>query len=442
MNYKIKMNVIICLLIFLGSSATVIAQFQNEFYAVRPYQQNFLRYNFYSDNFDSATLHMVVGEFSIKANGNIYRVPLKWYDYSQSFDGDTTQGLDNILSALGVSSIFALPSNDDTVQFFRRMTISAVPTGTGHFFDSASLTSTNSYDAYWNVGTNKVLDNVEFVIELVRKTDNVTLSIIDSVGILANPASSWPHRYGNEVEQPFHSVPVNGLTSGDSAFFRVKVKRTGSTPYGLAMQQNSVFCNYSASVCDSSGHRKFVSEAESDTLNKHYWQEICFYYDSTISATGKLPKYLIPELPQGYESEYRNRYFDSIGIYNGNIQYSPKYELLAKSSIPNEILSTNTNTYKNIAGEVKIRKVTPVPSNGGLIKFEVDNTMQSLSGVKTNVLDVNGVSSPCGGWQGNLIKGKTIIELQTSTLASGTYILQLEDAEKTTLCTMRFIISK
>lgn len=397
----------------------------------------YFRYNFYSNELDSCIVRCMIGEFNAVSASAIIRLPLNFIAEDVFINGDTNQGVNQNLADTSTTSPFIIPASAMTLSYFKYMNVNSKPIGSGNFRNH--IESANSYDEYWNIGTGKNSERVEFVIELIDARTKNRICIIDSFGVLPNPASPVIQRYGANADQFYTSISLSGLPVGDTVKVRIIPKRWGPTPFGLALGQDYLSGNHSATVANVNGKIETITTQYADTLKLMYWYAIRDYYDSIITATGKLPQHLL-DPPLGYEQQYFSRYYDSVGVTNyGNI-YQTKYQLLAKLAVG----GTDENTNSDISPtSLVITSVIPLPSSGGLITVIVNNTGESPITIQPAIYDLSGNKIECNSWHNStLTKGFNTLTFNVKDVASGTYNIILFGGGNEVYTKARFIIQR
>jgi len=417
------------------SSITVYSQFKTGIFPVHDYEQKFLRYNTYYNEFDSAGVIAKIGEFTVNSGGNTLLIPLQFSEETRSVTGSSNQGIDSILMNAGFSKSFILPSSSCSISFFRWYRVVAIPPNSGKFKDT--IYTNNSYDQYWNVGVGKVIDTSIFVVRLVRSSNNSIIATIDSVGVVANLTTTYLQRFGTNPDSLYNMVSLTGLPTNDSVRFQIVPIRHGSTPYGMAFHQEGMWVNHSALVANSNGEWKLRESASVDTLNTQYYNKICTYYDSCISANGKLPLPLVYYVPKGYNQLYYTRYFDSTGVNNGITYYSPKHPV-AYFGKKGNVLNDERETRVGMKSIV-IKKIYPLSgSPDSDIKLDIDNQLRSFSGY-IDIIDINGTVVLKHIWHGELSQGINTISFQSNSLTNGMYIARLHHINSNVLSSMKFV---
>lgn len=430
-------NRLIVSTIALFATMQLYAQYQPPIFAVRTNDQLYLRYNRYMNELDSCIFRCMIGEFSVTSASSVKRLSLNFLNSDNVYNGDTNQGVNQNLADLSFTDQFIIPTANITISYFKYMHVVSKPLGTGNFKNAVS--SNNSYDEYWNVGTGKNTERVEFVIELIHTRTGNRICVIDSFGVLPNPYSPIILRYGANADQLYTSISVSGLTAGDTANIRIIPKRWGATPFGLGFGQSRLFYNNSASMANVNGKIDWISDQNWDTLLYQNWITIRDNFDSTIAATGKLPKDLV-DPPMNYEQQYITRYYDSIGLNNQTIVYKPKYQLLAKlAPEPN----TKRSTQPDESITLYVTSLSPMPSSAGVITAIVNNTHDVPVLVQPAIYDASGNKIECNSWYSRTLgKGYNTMSFDVKDVASGFYYLVLHGATNEVYARTRFMIQR
>ncbi len=300
-------NVMICsvlaLSLWLFSAVEAEAQLSSAFFAVRPEQMRYLRYDRIVNEFDSAVVSITVGEFKVSSETNTLLLPLFVVPTDSVVNGIGSVVRDNSIAARMRTEPFAIPTSTFNVTFFRELL------GTNNLCALPGNSGSTGIDKHWTLGSNKVAERTEFIIEMVRQSDGAVICTVDSVGVLPNPTTSIIQRYGTFPDHMNHSRTLSGVSYSDSAYFRIVPARDTLTPFGFRASQMSMYVNLSAIREYSDSALTKLNSVDSDSLQHLYYLDLKQYYDSTIAATGSLPYRAPNVLPVGYESQFLNSYY-------------------------------------------------------------------------------------------------------------------------------------
>ena len=214
-------------------------------------------------------------------------------------------------------------------------------------------------------GRGRIQDNSEWVLQLIRASNNQVLSIIDSVGILQNPTTDSAKYYGT---LPGHINNVRLLSdnyAGIPVYLRISPRRTGLTPYGMVLKY--IQSNISKSTYFEYSDSNLYFEYNCDSLENHqldsiYFNKLITYCDSVLLANGTLSiDYLFRVFitDKSKMSYFMNRYFVHDSDNYGHKWYS---ELIPSAPKPNDVKQYfNGLQFDNDYGLVKITKISPTP---------------------------------------------------------------------------------
>ena len=136
----------------------------------------YLHYLDYYNFFDSSQVTCQIGEFSVIKNGNITRVIFKNLDSIDEgyfIQGDSNQGVDNKLTDYSRTKDFSYDSGS-VLKIFRKLG-AYVPCGYNLPSDSVIAGMSWQQKAFL-VGINRIQDDTEWIIELIRTSDNALLA--------------------------------------------------------------------------------------------------------------------------------------------------------------------------------------------------------------------------------------------------------------------------
>lgn len=189
-------KIFLILLLMIASFYRLSAEYcdtSNIIFGISKEDAIYLRYIYIQNSFDSALVEYTFGEFRIFNDSGEIRVPIAFTMNSEinSIRGDSALGEDTVLRKHLITNSFIVPTVPK-VKFFRH--ISALKTGNISFppdpnhngWDGQAVTW---QDYLWVVGQGRIQDRSEFVVELVRKSDDIVVYKIDSVGVAPNPNS-------------------------------------------------------------------------------------------------------------------------------------------------------------------------------------------------------------------------------------------------------------
>ncbi len=202
--------------------------------------------------FDSCAVEYEFGEVAVLDSSSaalVYiRIPYREVGYggSQTYpkQGIRTIGIDTLLEKECTTFPFTVPAHGK-VRFYRNL--SAVlycdtTIQTPHRGEPYPLTRPiNTVDRRWILYPGWNPDQSEFVIQLVSESDGRILWVLDSIGVLPNPDSAKPVRYGIEPDRRVCERTFPPSVWGARAYLRISPRRYGPTPYGMVMTKRMAF---------------------------------------------------------------------------------------------------------------------------------------------------------------------------------------------------------
>ena len=425
------------------------AQISSMIFPITPENQNYLRYLFFRNQFDSAEINCFIGEYRLTNSGTTTRINLnKTSQCNTVIQGDSAQGENSNLLPYSRSENFTMPSSGvASLTFYRNMTLYRIPcdglgggAGGGNTGGNGDGNGSN-----WIIGQGRIQDKTEFVTKLIRTSDNVVLAVIDSVGANTNPSSDTVFVYGTSPVKTKHTRLLPTGYPGISVYLQVSPRRYGPTPFGIDMKHECpAMWNYS-SVIDSMGHGSRDTTLESSILVAE--KALLFnYYDSIVTTTGHLPAdsiinnmILIPALADSFHL----RYFDAHTLPNSSVYYTEKDWGLSKHSdlynTPNKkngIICVN-NICK--IKDAEIQTILPNPSSGS--SEIIINAYKDIANVSLYIYTMRG--QRIGQvWSGSLSKGDNKISVNVSDYANGTYGIYCNNQNGETVDFDKIIIAK
>ena len=297
----------------------------------------------------------------------------------------------------------------------------------------------NWCDDYWVVGQGRILDQTEFVTQLVKASNGVVIGALDSVGVDQNPNSILAQRYGTEPDVMNIERNIPQGYGGEEVFIRVSPRRYGPTPYGMtlaiipSMHSWAGITEYTPdmreTVCDSS----FIN-----SIDSCFFARVLTYADS-LEAMGMggcqlSGIYLTDEQVSIFNDRYYDGYF--INEVGDKVYYAWADTSQAKRSVDNDM-----HTFSKLNPQrIKIVSISPMPVPGYFAEatirsyYDYNNcTMQiySLDGTKLEDL-----------WKGNIEKGENRIKLDLKNIEQGTYMVVMKDKNYTMLANTKFVITR
>lgn len=441
-----RITIVACLLTAV-ISVDMYAQLSNTFFGVRPENHRFLRYNYIENEFDSSVVLLICGEFTVTHSSTTQRVNLEYLPSSVIKTGSSTAGIDTQLAAFARTESFIAPASSMDISFYREMSVSALPCDSWVGSGSSGGGGGSPYDRYWGIGTGKVPEQTEFVLQLVRTSDDVVLAVIDSVGVTANSTTAVVPYYGTNPNDlsPTKTISISPSDVGKNVYIRISPRRYGSTPLGMRMRQISSWFNWSAAFQrNTSGGFFLIPSSQKDSSNQLYFDEVIAYCDSVKTATGQLPENIggIVLLTSEQDSIFRDKYFIKKTAPNSAIYYEEKGVISSQGplypkrsySMPQE--TGGIATYEG--SMVRLLSASPQPAHDETFRIQVECKTTSIP-VSIHLLPyVSGTTRIV--WEGVLSEGRQDIVVHREGLAAGVYYLSLHNAVGEPLSTMKILL--
>lgn len=405
-------------------SAFALCDTTNLTFNIKPYNSIYLRYFDFENAFDSAVVTYTIGEFVINNSSTSNRININ-ESLSTSFNiyGDTLLGEDSTLKQYCITSDFLIPPNSQ-VKFFRKLQ-SYIPCNIENNDNPGEdLGGTGDWrDKWWRVGLNRILDKTEWVVQLVRKSDNYVICNLDSVGVAPNPYSRLAQRYGTgpDTMNIIRNIP-NGYEN-TIAYIRISPRRWGPTPYGISMRVIDNWVAFSNIFEYDSLDIIKCSVENMESIHNHYFNEVIEYCDSlknTQGYVGLLPYYIIL-FDNNQLKFYYDRYFDTLITSIGDtILYE---ELLSPPSFPTNINWLEKINEKLILDREKIKIVMrPSLTSRKVFDLFIDSYIEENIKLKIDIYNISG--EKIKNLSNNFIsKGLNFATLDLSSFTSGYYII-------------------
>ncbi len=400
--------------------------FEDAIFNITPGDRDYLRYFYFMNRFESATVEYWAGEFRICSHGDEERILVKKMipdERNTLIKGDSIQGEDQKLIKYTRTDDFIIPDGGE-IRFFRM--IAALSHCSGSFPEVPEEGYPGRIDYFWHVGKGNILDKTEFVIKLKDSKTGSDLISIDSVGIDTVSTNHLAARYGTNPDMVNHTFKIPENYWGDSVYIQVSPRRWGSTPFGMPFRVFWMWISQSSIAgFDTAGiYNKMTicDSAEFELLRNIYFAELIDYCDNNRTSSGFLPDAVhFKILNENQDSIFQERYYelqmktDSTRIYkeirDTSGQKKPPYkpQLLSLRNIP--------------ANSAKIQDVRPLPAESAS-EITIFNT-QPGKNYAISVMDIEG-NIIKDLWRGILINGEKI-EADLSGINSGFYLLLLRD---------------
>jgi hypothetical protein len=270
-------------------------------FAYRDTDAAYLRYLASVNSFDDASVMYTVGELELVGPSGIRRVVFddSALAASEGVTDPNTQGIQSLLLPFARSRTFTLASNETTIRFFRSLSMTNVDT---------LLRRTASW---------RSSDRTEYVLRLVRASDDSVLAIVDSVGFDSTlTMSDTVSAYGPNVSVWCRAHSVDAVHRGVPVYLQLVPKRWGPTPHALTLV--SVQRPFSESVYYDCG-MSAPDSARWSALRARLLERFMQYAAAMWSSECKVPVPPAITLPPGFMETYADLYYDVVVHENNNI---------------------------------------------------------------------------------------------------------------------------
>ncbi len=400
----------------------------------------YLRYLYFLNEFDSATVSFYFGEVTVRSNSTILQVPLtdSLSNY-KTFRGDSLQGENANLLSLARTAAFTMPPGSVTADYFAELRALA-PCGSSSktawkgiesgFAEQSQNRWNITYNPIWDIGVGAIQDHTEFSIQLVRVSDNSIIKELGRFGIEPNPNGSYALYYPEDANAQMHHVTIGSEYAGQNVYVRVSPRRWGPTPYGVRMSAMPMDMNKSF----RSGNFKNsllaaqldFTHSERDSLQKWYYDDLFVYFDSIVVETGYLPpfytRYNFPSKEfYDYLDRYHERYFVVDTIIQGDTLWRQKNQLTSSAKINKQIQNTLSKAhyrfyFKMLSKHPVTEQNIDVVANMPFESKNADIWQVNLQGDYERLL-----------WRGTLQRGENLIHLEMGATPSGERMLCFAD---------------
>lgn len=407
------------------------------YFSFRTENKGYLHYYYFTNIFDSSAVTFTFGEVAFTHGSTTSRIfPTTLLALEQQIQASDIQGENIDLRTVARTEDFTL-SSGGTLSWFSRLTSFRSPCHDGYTDGGSPDKPTQAW---------ALLDQTEFVTELMRVSDNTRIAVLDSVGVMP-PASSGPPvdtRYGTVPQNVNKSYTIPASLDNVQAYIRISPRRYGPTPLGMKLQKITNWINLSA-YYDSTGVG-FISAAAYDSLGKAYYQNFFDYTDSIKSTTGWLPDISNVGLNDSLATIFHARYFTPhVDSATGKTYWSEK-NILPKTGkiIMEDVLGEDKDAARSVrlsrmvvTGYPEFLSISPNPGKAGQIAVKVRS--YAAQTVAMRLISMDG--KPLGTlWTGTLTKGIDDYTLDTSNLASGAYFLSLESHDGSRFHNIKLVV--
>lgn len=400
------------IVIFFLCSVPVLPQSEHIFFNYRTEERPFLYYYSLWNQFDSSVVMYEFGEVHF-INGTIRQnAVLSTLVPQRNLQGTNAQGISTDLEAMARTENFTIPGEGD-IRWFGQLQSFQVPCN-----GLAKRDEPNKPRPNWGI-----VDQTEFVIQLVEAGSNMVLATLDSVGV--RPTGAVPPvvdtRYGTNVERVKHSAVIPASYTGKQVYVRISPRRYGPTPYGLSITRYKSWFNLTAEW-DSTGTVQIPLSA-TDSLRDVWFTGLIAYCDSVKAETGWLPDlHGISFAKKSGLAFYHDRYFNVQVDAHGDSSWVEKHtQPLGKRSRNTQITGAVDR-----APIASIASIAPNPIAGEnaelllLVGFDMGYRLELIStdGQRLGTI-----------WSGSLNIGRAKLTVPIpKNLPNGSYVLLLEQA--------------
>lgn len=400
--------------------------------------ERYLEYLCYENRFDSARVGYTFGEVRLIHNGKEQRILLTSFDNEfRKHEGDTSQGVDKVLQALGRTETFQI-SNGDNVRFYRELSAYAPCGHTGERGSGGGQTG-GWTDGHWVCGVNRIMDQTEFVLQIVRASDDAVLGALDSVLVMPNPTTRWAPRYGTDPDALNHtrSVNISTVEQETAVYLRISPRRFGSTPLGMLMNKIDSWVSLSTLYERSPTGISRCKAVDFDSLKSMLVQKIIAFADSSMLISGRLP-YNGRQVTLGAAGRalYNQRYLVIDTVIEGRTLYHVKDSATFAAQYWNNSWYSKSGT-SNPYNSIVIVSITPNPVGGASVGIRLK--APSGTSLQLELYDIAGRKLR-QLWFGNNIDGT--IELDTEHIYNGTYMLVLSTTDGTRLDAKQLVVQR
>jgi hypothetical protein len=429
MNFKKKiyLSKFLYLICFLSITFTFNAQAQlsNVTFAFTKEQREYTRYVHYSNKFDLSFVTYTFGEVKVidKNGSRRIKVPANLGNVLSRQSQDTI-GESTDLLQYGRTNTFSYSADSvvPVISFYRQMLNSV-----GCNDEPPSGGDGNPWDFM------DIIDQTEFVIQLVKSSDNSVVAVLDSVGSTPTNSMNNDTRYGTGFNTAVVTRALPTTYANTDVYLQISPRRFGPTPYGIAVSRLDQKYNLSA-MFDADGNA-LIPDSLMPQLQVNEFNAIIAYCDSVKNTTGWLPPSSERAFSFGSDSLYKlfaNRY--------GKL--SPGGKGFTESEWPIANARSGANSLGKVL-ELNNKILTINSSNpiiGDIISVIISaNAEHSASSLFVTDLEGRNIGMI---WAGKISKGKNNLTLDISNNPNGTYLLGLVDEKGRTVSSQKIIIQR
>lgn len=264
--------------------------------SAKPSDYRFLWYGQFVNEFDSARVRYIVGEFRLwDTLGTGMRLPIRLSDNEWQTDAtilSTPIQYQGMGAARGVDSSLldvirtqtAIAKQGGTITFCTLASVEQTTNCTEGTFtpaDTTAFTPHNYRDAQLALqNANAILDTTAFVVQLVNVTD-MTIYTLDSICIMPNAGRMMPNTGTTDAATVNKSAPIPPSCWGDSVYLRIAAYRWGPTEFGMTASKvhypTSVSTLYKELPTTYASMPRFLDTAFADSVHRWEYDDLVAY---------------------------------------------------------------------------------------------------------------------------------------------------------------------
>jgi hypothetical protein len=416
------------LLFALFLAAPTVGYSQEIIFNYRPDDYEYLHYYYIWNQFDASVVMYEFGEAALVHGTTKERIYLSdFIKDAEKVQGIGTQGISTDIQALARTRDFTLPDTTGSIQWFGRLQSFRTPCDPVQY-DTLKGDGPNRPGPDWGV-----LDQTEFVVQLVRSSDNLILATLDSLGV--NPTGTTgtvDTRYGYDPGIIVRSHPIPTGHANELVYIRISPRRYGPTPLGLTISKYMSWMNVTAQMQ--------MSDTELKQVRDQRFTEFLAYCDSVKHETGWLPMTKGVAFVGNQSDIFYNRYFNRhIDSSTGETVWFEKHTQPASKEAA-LAFARQIQAHSRLAPAAIIRGVTPNPVNSEDVSISLA-CIEEVS-AQMRVISVQGQDMGVV-WNGVLQPGKYMLPVVISSdISNGTYLLLLEKTNGEQLYQKSIIIAR
>lgn len=411
-NYLIVRGTAMLYLLLVLLFVPMAGHSQELIFNYRPDDHEYLHYYYIWNQFDASVVMYEFGEAALVHGTTKQRIYLSnFVKDAEKIQGIGTQGISTDIQALARTKDFTLPADTGRVEWFGRLQSFRTPCDPVQY-DTLKGEGPNRPGPDWGI-----LDRTEFVIQLVRSSDDLILATLDSLGV--NPTDTngaIDTRYGYEPGIFVHSHPIPSGHAHETVYLRISPRRYGPTPLGLTISKYTSWVNVTAQIQ--------MSDTELKQAKEQRFIDFLAYCDSVKHETGWLPHVKGIGFTGNQKDIFNSRYFypyrDST---TGETVWFEKHTQAASKEAA-LAFARQVQSNSRLAPAAIIRGITPNPINSESISISIaciEEVSAQVRLVSVQGTDVGSV------WNGVLQPGKYMLPIVISSdVPNGAYLLLLE----------------